>query len=103
MMCMLERRMVGASVPHTVWPALARVAAAWLLGFAYPFWADAIVAEVYTLDAALVAAMILCLVHWRIHRSAPLLALAFLFLGLSLANRTTNALNIPVVMLFLLP
>lgn len=95
--------LVWAIVRHLTRSSFAGVVAAWLLGFASPFWADAIVAEVYTLDAALVAAMILCLLHWRGGHDARLLALAFLFLGLSLANRTTNALNVPVVLLFLLP
>ncbi len=95
--------LVWAIVRDLTGSSFGGVVAAWLLGFAYPFWSDAIVAEVYTLDSALVAAMILCLLGWRRRHDPRQLAVAFLFLGLSLANRTTNLLNLPVVVLFLIP
>ncbi len=77
--------------------------AAWILGFSYSFWANSVVAEVYTLDAALVGAMILCFLRWRDHgRTADLLA-GFAFFGLSCANRTTNLLAVPAVVFFVAP
>lgn len=82
---------------------LSAIGAAWLLGFAYPFWSDAIVAEVYTLDTALVAGMVLFLLRWQSDRRTADLLCAFALLGLSFANRTTNVLNVPAVLLFLAP
>lgn len=75
----------------------------WLLGLALPFWFYAIVAEVYTLDAALFAGTILFLLRWRDTRSTADLVIAFVCFGLSLTNRTVNALNAPAIALFLLP
>ncbi|MDP9238030.1 MAG: DUF2723 domain-containing protein [Chloroflexota bacterium] len=82
---------------------LPAVFGAWLLGLSLPFWFYAIVAEVYTLDAALFAGTILFLLRWRDTRSTSDLVAAFLCFGLSLANRNVNALNAPAIVLFLLP
>jgi hypothetical protein len=82
---------------------VAAIGAAWLLGFSYPFWSDAIVAEVYTLDAALIAAMMLFLLRWNDTQRRLDLAVAFACFGLSLANRTTNLLCLPAIALFLAP
>ena len=81
---------------------LACLAAALLLAFSYWFWADSLVAEVYTLDAFLLAAMLLFLLEWRQRqRKAALFAFA-LFFGLSLAHRTTSALSAPAFAAYVL-
>ena len=90
-------------VHHLTSSRASAVFAAWLLGFSYPFWSDAIVAEVYTLDVALVLATLLCCLRWQTHKRTPDLLLIGLLFGLSLANRTTNILSAPALVLFLLP
>ena len=73
------------------------LAAALSLAFSYHFWGESLVAEVYTLDVALVAGMIYCLCIWqRTQRNAALYA-AFLLLGLSFAHRTTSLLLVPPI------
>lgn len=81
----------------------AGVAAAWLLGLSYPFWTNAVVAEVYTLDTALLGAMLLFLLRWRDTRRTADLAATFAFFGLSLAHRTTGLLALPALLLFVAP
>ncbi len=81
----------------------AGVAAAWLLGLSYPFWTNAVVAEVYTLDAALLGGLLLFLLRWRDTSRTLDLVVACAFLGLSLANRTTGALSVPALALFVSP
>lgn len=82
--------------------ALASLVAALLLGFSYWFWANSLVAEVYTLDAFLLAAMLLLLVEWRQGQQKAALFAFALFFGLSLANRTTSALFAPAFAAYLL-
>jgi hypothetical protein len=82
---------------------LAALGATWILGLSFPFWSDAVVAEVYTLDAALLAAMLFFLVRWDEGRRPADLLLAFAVLGLSLANRTTSLLYLPAIALFIAP
>ena len=82
---------------------VAALAAAWTLGLSYPFWANSVVAEVYTLDAALVSGMLLFLLRWNDEREIRDLVVAFALFGLSLTNRTTNLLSLPALVLFVLP
>lgn len=81
---------------------LPSAAAALMLAFSYYFWADSLVAEVYTLDTLLLAGLLFLLLRWRDHRDARLLFGASFLLGLGLANRTTTALFIPAVAAYLL-
>jgi len=83
----------------TARPAVA-AAAALALAFSYWFWLDAIAAEVYSLDAALFAGMLLAAWEWRA-RPTPLRAAAVgLLFGLGLATRTTTALYLPTLVGF---
>jgi hypothetical protein len=75
-------------------------AGALALGFSYWFWSDALAAEVYSLDVALFAGMLLAAVAWREQRSLPLAAAVGLLLGLGMATRTTTALFVPAVLAF---
>lgn len=84
---------------------LLAAAGALALGFSYWFWSDSLAAEVYTLDVALFAGMLLAAVEWRERRRAdrPTLAVAAavgLLLGLGMATRTTAMLYVPAVVAF---
>lgn len=68
------------------------------LAFSYHFWGQSLVAEVYTLDAALVAGVIYTLCLWERTRRPPWLYAAFFLLGLSFAHRTTSALLVPPIL-----
>jgi len=64
------------------------------------FWSQAVIAEVYTLNALFVAAIVLVLLLWRdARRDRYLLAAAFL-VGLSLTNHVTSSLLFPTAALF---
>lgn len=94
--------LVYAVAQRLVRDKLASFTAALLLAFSYWFWANSLVAEVYTLDVFLLAAMLLFVLEWRQRRQkAALLAFA-LFFGLSLANRTTSALCGPAFAAYVL-
>ncbi len=77
-------------------------AAAGSLAFAVGnvFWSQAVIAEVYTLNALFVASIVLVLLLWRdTRRDRYLLAAAFL-MGLSLTNHVTSGLLLPTAALF---
>jgi len=83
-------------------PKALALSAALCLGFSYYFWSQAVVAEVYTLHTALMAALILLLLRWR-ERSRPrlLAAIAGLY-GLSFANHMATILLGPGLVAFVL-
>lgn len=89
--------LLAVRITQRVW---ASAAAALALAFSYYFWADALAAEVYTLDAALFAGLLLAAFAWRDAPSAPRAAAVGLLLGLSLATRTTSALYLPALAVF---
>jgi 4-amino-4-deoxy-L-arabinose transferase-like glycosyltransferase len=74
--------------------------AALSLAFSYHFWAESLVAEVYTMDAALLAGLLYALCRWGRTRDQRLLYAAFLLLGLSLATRTTSLLLVPPLLIW---
>lgn len=75
-------------------------AAAFAVSRAY--WRQALVAEVYTLNALLICAVLLSLLAWRDSRDGRLLGLAALLMGLSLTNHLTSGLLLPAGALFVL-
>jgi 4-amino-4-deoxy-L-arabinose transferase-like glycosyltransferase len=77
-------------------PALA---AAGLLAFAPYFWSLSIVAEVYTLNTALIGASLLAALHWVEQPTLPRLALLGLLAGLGLSHHGSFALALPGVIL----
>jgi 4-amino-4-deoxy-L-arabinose transferase-like glycosyltransferase len=90
---------------------IAALVAALTFAFTPTFWSQAVVTEVYTLHAALVAALLWLALLWRAEvRLFPksrtsqsgwlLAALAFLF-GLGLAHHRTTLLLLPVLLVFL--
>ncbi|MBI5289769.1 MAG: DUF2723 domain-containing protein [Chloroflexi bacterium] len=75
-------------------------AGALTLGFSYYFWLDSLMAEVYTLDALLVAGLLLAAYGWRAQPSLMRAASVGLILGLACANRTTSFLYLPALVAF---
>jgi len=74
--------------------------AAALLAVNPSFWSQAIIAEVYTLHAALLVAILLALVLWAAAGSQRRLVWATLAFGLSLTHHRTTILWLPAIMLF---
>ena len=77
------------------------LAATLLLAFSWYFWTDAIVAEVYTLQTALIAALLLLLLEWRRQRRHRWLYGFALLAGLSLANYPATGLLLPGLLAFI--
>ncbi len=74
----------------------------WALAFSLDFWSQCVIAEVYTLNTALLSLVLLFLLQWhRAHEDRHLLAFAFVF-GLGLANHTTMLALGPIFALFVL-
>ena len=90
----LARRLVGMRA--------VALAAALFFGFSYYFWAQAVVAEVYTLHTLLLSALLLILLRWESTRADGLLAAAGLLYGLSLGNHVSSILVAPGLAAFLL-
>lgn len=64
------------------------------------FWSQAVIAEVYTLNAFFMAAILYALLLWRDSDRDGHLLLAALLMGLSLTHHLTSALLIPVAIIF---
>ncbi len=79
-----------------------RAAAVGSLAFAAgnTFWSQAVIAEVYTLNALFVAAILLVLLLWRDTGRDRYLLAAALLMGLSLTNHVTSGLLLPTAALF---
>ena len=78
------------------------VAGALLFGTSETFWSQALIAEVYTLNALLIAAIMLVLFVWREERKDRYLLLAAFLAGLSLTHHLTSGLLLPAGLLFVL-
>lgn len=78
----------------------AALSAAALCAVTPTFWSQAVIAEVYTLNAALLMALLWALTRWAAtKRTSWLYAAAFLF-GLGLAHHRTTLLWLPAIVLF---
>lgn len=66
------------------------------------FWSQAVVAEVYTLNAFLIALVIFVLLLWRERRRNVYLILAAFLMGLSLTDHLTSGLLLPAALVFVL-
>jgi 4-amino-4-deoxy-L-arabinose transferase-like glycosyltransferase len=77
-------------------------AAAGSLAFAVGnvFWSQAVIAEVYTLNALFVTAIVFVLLLWRDTRQDRYLLAAAFLMGLSLTNHVTSGLLLPTAALF---
>jgi hypothetical protein len=79
----------------------ARMGSLGLLAFSTHFWGLSIIAEVYTLHTALMAALILLLIGWYESPTAKRLALVGLVFGLSLAHHGATLLLIPGIIWYI--
>src|SRR5215212_8646449 len=85
---LLSRRVLGAT------------AAALAFGVGDALWSQAVMAEVYTLNALLVVLTILALLLWRERRSDRYLLLSAFLVGLCMTNHLTSGLVLPASVLF---
>ena len=83
------------------WSRLLALFAALTFAVTPTFWSQATLAEVYTLNAALVAAILLGLVTWGQTGSRRALYLTALLYGLSLAHHRTTLLYLPAIAIFM--
>src|SRR5215210_3975112 len=80
--------------------SLAAVAGALAFGLSGAFWSQAVIAEVYTFEALLVALVILFLFLWRDRRDSRHLLLSAFLVGLSLTHHLTSLLLVPAALAF---
>ncbi len=80
--------------------AVAAAAGALAFGLSEVFWSQAVIAEVYTLEALLVALVLLVLLLWRERREDRYLLVATLLVGLSLTHHLTSILLVPASLAF---
>ncbi|MGH3148422.1 MAG: glycosyltransferase family 117 protein [Rubrobacter sp.] len=80
--------------------AVAAAAGALAFGLSDAFWDQAVIPEVYTLEAFLVALVILLLLVWRDTRRDRYLLLAAFLIGLSLTHHLTSVLLVPAAPAF---
>lgn len=94
--------LAGLRLVHWAMPARAVPAAAGALAFGLTpiFWSQAVIAEVYTLNAAFIAAILYALLLWRDRGGDRYLLLAAFLMGLSLTHHLTSALLIPAALAF---
>ncbi len=79
---------------------VAAVAGALAFGVGETFWSQAVIAEVYTLDALLLSLTIFALLVWRDRREDRYLLLSAFLTGLSLTHHLTSGLLIPAGLAF---
>jgi hypothetical protein len=80
--------------------AVAAASGALAFGLSGAFWSQAVIAEVYTFEALLVALVILFALLWRDRRGDRYLLITALLVGLSLTHHLTSVLLVPAVLAF---
>jgi hypothetical protein len=80
--------------------AVAAAAGAIAFAVSWLFWSQAVVAEVYTLNALFVALILFVLLLWRGRRRDRYLLLAAFLIGLSLTHHLTSGLLLPAGIVF---
>ena len=78
----------------------AAAAGALAFGVGVTLWSQAVIAEVYTLNALFVALTLLALLLWRERRKDRYLLISAFLVGLSLTNHLTSGLLLPASLLF---
>lgn len=79
---------------------VAAAAGALAFGLTPIFWSQAVIAEVYTVNATFIAGVLYVLLLWRDTRLDRYLLLAAFLMGLSLTHHLTSALLMPAALLF---
>ncbi|MDQ3864879.1 MAG: DUF2723 domain-containing protein [Actinomycetota bacterium] len=80
--------------------AVAAAAGALGFGLSGTFWSQAVIAEVYTLEALLVALVVLVLLTWRDTLADRHMLLSAFLVGLSLTHHLTSVLLVPAALAF---
>src|ERR671913_521753 len=80
--------------------AVAAAAGALAFGLSGAFWSQAVIAEVYTFEALLIALVIFVLLVWRDRREGRYLLLSAFLIGLSLTHHLTSILLVPATLAF---
>jgi hypothetical protein len=80
--------------------AVAAAAGALAFGLSGTFWSQAVIAEVYTLEALLVALVILFLLLWREYPKDRYLLICAFLVGVSLTHHLTSVLLVPATVAF---
>lgn len=80
--------------------AVAAAVGALALGVSPLFWSQAVIAEVYTLNALFISAVVYVLLLWRDRRNDRYLLLAAFLMGLSMTHHLTSGLLIPAGLTF---
>jgi Protein of unknown function (DUF2723) len=80
--------------------AVAAAAGALAFGLSGTFWSQAVIAEVYTFEALLVALVIFVVLVWRDRRDGRYLLLSAFLVGLSLTHHLTSILLVPAALAF---
>jgi hypothetical protein len=78
----------------------AAAAGALTFGLGTTLWSQAVIAEVYTLNALFLALTVLALLFWREHRRDRYLLISALLTGLCLTNHLTSGLLLPASLLY---
>lgn len=91
--------LVGAEISSSV---VAGAGAALLLAASYTYWSQAIIAEVYALHIAFVAATLLLLLRWQSHPTPGRLSAFFAVYALGFGNHLSMILLAPAYTVFLL-
>jgi hypothetical protein len=78
----------------------AAAAGALAFGVGGTLWSQAVMAEVYTLNALFIALTLLVLLLWRVRRRDRYLLLSAFLVGLSMTNHLTSGLLLPASLLF---
>src|SRR5918911_4135746 len=81
--------------------AVAAAVGALAFGLSGTFWDQATIAEVYTLEAFLVAVVIYVLLLWRDRRDGRYLLLSAFLVGLALTHHLTSVLLVPAALAFI--
>ncbi|HEX5848471.1 MAG TPA: DUF2723 domain-containing protein [Rubrobacter sp.] len=79
---------------------VAAAAGALAFGLSDAFWSQAVISEVYTLEALMMASVILALLAWRDTHADRYLLVSALLVGLSLTHHLTSVLLVPAVLAF---
>jgi Protein of unknown function (DUF2723) len=82
--------------------SFAAAAGALAFGLSDAFWGQAVISEVYTLEALLMALVVLVLLLWRDTRKDRYLLLSAFLVGLSLTHHLTSVLLVPAAPAFVL-
>lgn len=92
--------LLGAVILQLTNDFVAASSAALLFAWSATFWSQAVIAEVYTLNAALLALVLLLVSLWRARRTSQLYFASIALYSLSLGNHASMILLVPALLWF---